>query len=250
MRIPDLSRAARRLAEGALAALLPADCLLCGTYLPWRQKGSVCLPCWESLRWTPGYRPAPPDGVVWAADYEGDVRRLIQAYKFEALDYLGPPLGEAAAAALRPLLGGLAPGGPAPGHPASGDPAPGGRHNGALPRCDVVVPVPLHFWRQCRRGFNQSLLLAQTLGRELGLPVAAHLLARPRAGRRQVGLGRAERLRALAGCFAAPPGRTRGLRVLLVDDVMTTGATLQACAGALRRAGAASVLGCVVARTP
>jgi ComF family protein len=235
LRIPDLSRAARRLAEGALAALLPADCLLCGTYLPWRQKGSVCLPCWGGVRWTPGYRPAPPDGVVWAADYDGDVRRLIQAYKFEALDYLGPPLGEAAAAALRPLLGG---------------PALGGRSHGALPRCDVVVPVPLHFWRQCRRGFNQSLLLAQTLGRELGLPVAARLLARPRAGRRQVGLGRAERLRALAGCFAAPPGRTRGLRVLLVDDVMTTGATLQACAAALRRAGAASVLGCVVARTP
>ncbi|MGH9750070.1 MAG: ComF family protein, partial [Candidatus Polarisedimenticolia bacterium] len=151
---------------------------------------------------------------------------------------------------LRPLLGGPAQGGPAPGGPAPAGPAPGGHTTGALPRCDVVVPVPLHFWRRYRRGFNQSQILAQALARHLGLPVAPRLLARPRAGRRQVGLGRAERLRALAGCFVAPAGKTRGLRVLLVDDVMTTGATLQACAAALRRAGAASVLGCVVARTP
>jgi ComF family protein len=225
--------AARRLAGAALAALFPADCLLCAEALPWRQEGSVCLPCWEGIAWAPGYRPALPDAaplaaVAWAADYDGAPRRLIHGLKFEGMDYLGPPLGRAAAARLRPLLR-------------------------ALPACDLVVPVPLHPLRRLRRGFNQSLLLAREFAAAAGAPLAPRLLRRAGAGGRQVGLGRSDRLRALQGRFRARAGAAaalRGARVLLVDDVTTTGATLLACARALEDGGAAAVVGCVVARTP
>ena len=240
-RAAQAARLARRLAGAALAAVFPADCLLCAAPLPWRQEGSVCVPCWERIAWTPGYRPAPPAGdggggpsggalagVAWAADYAGAPRRLIHGFKFEGMDYLGRPLGRAAAARLLPLLR-------------------------ALPACDLVVPVPLHPLRRLRRGFNQSLILAGAFAAATGSPLAPRLLRRTGAGRRQVGLGRRDRLTALEGCFRTRAGvraALRGRRVLLVDDVTTTGATLAACARVLGVAGAESVTGCVVARTP
>ena len=76
------------------------------------------------------------------------------------------------------------------------------------------------------------------------------VLGRRRAGRRQLGLSRRERLRSLAGCYAARAAPLKGRTVLLVDDVTTTGATLEACARVLLHAGAARVVGCVLARTP
>ncbi len=75
------------------------------------------------------------------------------------------------------------------------------------------------------------------------------MLVRRRAGRRQLGLSRRERLASLAGCYAARASRVRGRTILLVDDVVTTGATLEACARALLRAGASGVIGCAFART-
>lgn len=241
-----LTRAAGRLIETALEALFPADCFLCGRALPWRQRGSVCLPCWDGIPWAPGLRPRHGrlGGIVWAADFDGSVRRLILGMKFERMDYLGRHLGEQAAARLAPLL------------PAEGGPG--------LPRPDVVVPVPMHWWRLYRRGYNQALLIARPIARRLELPLATDLLARVGAGRRQVGLSRRERALSLAGCYRAravfrrrgPDGRASGLEatagriVLLVDDVVTTGATLEACARALLGAGARAVVACVVARTP
>lgn len=219
-------RAAGRLLETLLAAIVPADCLLCARELPWRQEGGVCLPCWRTLPWTPGYRPGggPLQAVVWAADYEGAVRRLVHGLKFEDMDYLAPPLGREVATRLAPVLRVLQP--------------------------DLVVAVPLHWWRRYRRGFNQAGLLASSIARHRGLPVGRGILKRPRAGRRQLGLSRRERLRSLAGCYAARGGRLQGRTVLLVDDVTTTGATLEACARELLRAGAARVVGCALARTP
>ncbi len=248
MSITRARRAARDLASALVVALFPADCLLCGEPLPFRQKGSVCLPCWGRLPWTPGLRlrPGPLRALLWAADYRGPVRRLVHLLKFEALDYLGPVLGEEMAARLAPLLAGPS-AGPPDACPASGPPRP-----------DLVVPVPLHWWRRYRRGFNQALLLAGPLARRAGLPLVPRLLVRRRAGRRQLGLSRRDRLRSLEGCYAvarralerAGGGGLAGRTVLLVDDVATTGATLEACARVLRRAGAAAVVGCVLARTP
>jgi ComF family protein len=241
-------RATGEIASALVVALLPADCLLCGDPLPFRQKGSVCLPCWGRLPWTPGLRlrPDPLRALLWSAEYRGPIRRLVHHLKFETLDYLGPILGEEMAVRLAPLLA---------GHRA----APAGAVSLAgLPRPDLVLPVPLHWWRRCRRGFNQALLLAGPLARRLGLPMERRLLVRRRAGRRQLGLSRRERLRSLEGCYAvarraragAGAGGIAGRTVLLVDDVATTGATLEACARVLRRAGAAAVIGCVLARTP
>ncbi|MFQ5877281.1 MAG: ComF family protein [Acidobacteriota bacterium] len=225
----------RRIGEALLAALFPADCLLCGRPLPWRQKGSVCLSCWHRLPWRAGMRrrPGPLDAVLWAADYDGAIRRLIRAFKFEGIDYLGRVLGEESASRVLPLLG------------------------SAVPRPDLVVPVPLHWWRRSRRGYDQALLLARALARRAGLPLAAGLLVRRRVGR-QLGLSRNARLAALRGAYlvrGTRPGRGTGVpvegrNVLLVDDVVTTGATLQACALPLRRAGARTVAGFAVARTP
>jgi ComF family protein len=220
--------AGRRLLEALLAGLLPADCTLCGAPLPWRQAGGVCLPCWSDLPWTPGLRSGrgPLRAVLWGGDYRDPLRRLIRGFKFEDMDDLGAVLGAELARRLGPLLAG-----------------------GAFPPgIDMVVPVPLHWWRRWRRGYNQAEILAEPLAQALALPVRTDVLVRRRAGRRQLGLSRRDRLRALAGCYAARPG-VRGRTVLVVDDVLTTGATLSACAAALRRAGAASVIGCVVART-
>jgi ComF family protein len=147
------------------------------------------------------------------------------------MDYLGRRLGEAAAPGLVPLFSAM--------------------------RVDLVVPVPLHPWRRYRRGYNQALLIAAPLARAARLPLAPALLRRPRAGRRQLGLSRRERLGTLARCYrarteAGPPWKSHrltGRRVLLVDDVVTTEATLEACARALFLAGAGAVIGCALART-
>jgi ComF family protein len=121
----------------------------------------------------------------------------------------------------------------------------------ALPRgrqFDAVVPVPLHWRRRWTRGFNQSELLAQAIARRCGAPVV-NALTRRRATSAQAGLTHAARRQNVAHAFQARPSRRiEGKRVLLIDDVMTTGATAAACARALRRAGAQSVTLLALAR--
>lgn len=120
----------------------------------------------------------------------------------------------------------------------------------ALPRPCVVVPVPLHPARLRHRGYNQAALIARHLARSLAQPLALRVLAR-RAAAPQTGLGRAARRRNLVGAFAVrEPRRLGGGRVLLVDDVITTGATADGCAQALLDAGAARVDVVAAGRTP
>ncbi len=114
---------------------------------------------------------------------------------------------------------------------------------------DVVVPVPLHRQRERERGYNQADLIAKPLARKLGLPYRAVLLTRTKPRPDKHILSLEERWDSVRGAFATRPGsKVDNLRVLLVDDVMTTGATLDACAKALRGAGAKSVIGLTVAR--
>jgi ComF family protein len=224
-RLNTAARAAGRLVEALLAALLPADCFLCEQPLPFRQEGGVCLPCWQRLSWAPGFRPrrGPLQALLWAADHDGPIRRLVHGLKFADMDYLAPALGRSMATRLAPLLVAQSP--------------------------DLIVPVPLHYWRRYRRGYNQAERLARAIALRTGVPLDTRALRR-RHGGRQLGLSRRERLRSLAGCFAARPGRACGRTILLVDDVVTTGATLEACARALLAGGARRVVGCVLARTP
>ena len=110
-----------------------------------------------------------------------------------------------------------------------------------------LVPVPVHEARLRQRGYNQASLLARALGARAGLPVL-EVLERRRATARQHGLGKAARLHNLRGAFALRTGAAVPSGLILVDDILTTSATLEACAGVLRSAGAASVFGFAIAR--
>ncbi len=117
------------------------------------------------------------------------------------------------------------------------------------PQYDLVLPVPLHLSRLRWRGFNQSLLLARPLARRFGLPLDPFVLLRTRATRPQVHLDETDRRRNITGAFAVRDrGAVRGRRILLVDDVYTTGATVDECARTLRRAGARHIDVLVLAR--
>ena len=121
------------------------------------------------------------------------------------------------------------------------------RAGGTFP--DALVPVPLHASRRRERGFNQAAVLARLAGRAAGVPVWEGALRRVRQTRTQTGLGHDDRQSNLRDAFAVPrPADVRGRRVLLVDDVFTTGATAHECARTLRGAGAAEVSVIVVAR--
>ena len=151
------------------------------------------------------------------------LREALHAFKFRGKRAVARPLGDLLAEA--------------------GAGYPGARGAGLL------VPVPLYPDRERERGFNQAALLAERLGRLWGVAVAANALERTAATPAQTGLSGEERRRNVRGAFAVPrPARVAGRRVLLVDDVLTTGATADACARALRRAGAAEVGVLTVAR--
>lgn len=116
---------------------------------------------------------------------------------------------------------------------------------------DAVAPVPLHPWRLFHRRYNQAAEVARPLARRAGKPYLPDALVRTRGGESQAGKSAGGRRRNVAAAFAVPPGRRKqveGRRILLVDDVLTTGATVEACARALLRAGASGVDAAVIAR--
>jgi ComF family protein len=113
-----------------------------------------------------------------------------------------------------------------------------------LAEADALVPVPLHWRRLWARRFNQSAMLAAAISAESGVPIATGLLKRVKPTAQQVGLSRTERAANVQGAFRVPPearGAVAGRRLVLVDDVLTSGATVDGCARALLRAGAANV---------
>jgi ComF family protein len=113
-----------------------------------------------------------------------------------------------------------------------------------LAQADCLIPVPLYRWRLWQRRFNQSALLAGRLSRDTGLPAEFGTLLRVKSTQSQVDLGWHERRRNVEAAFAVPPDkaeRVAGRHVLLIDDVITTGATVEACARTLKAAGAKEV---------
>jgi len=161
------------------------------------------------------------DGVRSPFRFEGLMRRAIHELKYKNLKVLDLPLARLLAKYLE---------------------------DKPLPR-DVLVPVPLHPRRLRERGYNQSSLLAQKLGKLADLPVVEGLLLRLRDTPAQARIATAGvRRRNVAEAFTCRDGQLQGEKVLLIDDVCTTGATLDACAVALKKAGASSVWGLTLAR--
>ena len=115
-------------------------------------------------------------------------------------------------------------------------------------RYDAIIPMPLHPRRLCERGFNQALEAARPLAFRLGLPLAPNLLVRTTFRQPQAGLSLKERERNVQNVFAATG--VAGLRLLLVDDIATTNATLHSAANTMLHAGASSVSVAVIAKTP
>lgn len=244
MTVRELFRAAGR---SALDVLYPRVCLVCYAGLSGTDRGYLCGACERALpRFGPeacpkcgqGLGPGAVvearcadcrgralafDGAVAVGPYRDQLRELVLLLKFGGERVLADELGR--------LLAGR----------AAADPR--------AAEAEVVAPVPLHARTERRRGYNQAALLAEALARRLGKPVDPRALAKVRHTDPQAMLDAPMRAANIAGAFAAPRAdRVAGRRVLLVDDVLTTGATASEAARTLKQAGATSVLVAVVAR--
>jgi ComF family protein len=197
---------------------------------PWFEAGTFCARCR-----TPFLNDAPLDedglcricragatefeAAYCYGAYEGKLRDLIHLFKYQGIRPLEKPLGRWMARAVPREL-----------------------------KADAVVPVPMHWFKRLQRGFNQSELLARAVSRHTGLPLLA-ALRRTKRTPPQASLRRSERRRNMTTAFStSAEAPVSGLRLLLIDDVMTTGATVNACARTLKRAGAAHVSVLTLAR--
>ena len=221
--------------DALFRAFFPDSCRLCERELMRITAVPVCGPCLEGIesgRSVSGClrcghpfadgekaldrcgacRMDPPsfDRARSFGTYDGDLRRLIHLMKYDGMRPLAKRLGRLMAATAE-----------------------------EFEAVDYLVPVPLYRRRRWSRGFNQAGLLAAAMSRATDIPARGRLLRRTRSTESQAGLSNHQRRANVTGAFSAPnPREVRGRRILLVDDVMTTGATLEACAKALKRAGA------------
>lgn len=197
-------------------------------------RGSLCPCCGrqfaspEALSESPSHlcrfcRENPPyfDQALSVGLFEGQLREAIHIYKYKPLRALGKPLADWMAKQIR-----------------------------LVHHMDIVMPVPLHRSRLRQRGFNQSLLLAYGITEHFSLSIVYDNLIRTRPTRPQVELSADERAKNVRGAFALRhPGDVFDKRILLVDDVFTTGSTLNECAKVLKESGASSVTAFTLART-
>ena len=235
VKIPDgLTLPFGRAARAALDLVYPPVCLACSKAVA--EPDGLCVECWQAL--IPISAPmCPVLGLPFAADMGQE------AVSAEAL--ADPPVFDRARAAFAysPMSARIVSRFKYGDHPElSGFMAAAMERAGAefWPDSPILVPVPLHRFRQWRRRYNQSAELARRLAGARGLSFVPDLARRRRHTRQQVGLNAEQRKRNVAGAFAVDAsvaGRWAGRRVVLVDDVLTTGATVSALARTLRRAG-------------
>jgi ComF family protein len=233
-----------RLGAAALNTLYPPTCLACRAATD--AHGALCPRCWSAMRFierpfcdrlgTPfehdlGQALISPQAVIdppvfararAAARFEdGPARTLTHRLKYSDRAELGRPIARWMARAGADILA----------------------------DADLLTPVPLHPWRLWRRRFNQAAVLAREISRQTGKPCDVNALLRVKATQSQVGLTKVERIDNMQGAFRVRDGASvRGLNVVLVDDVLTSGATANAASRALLRAGAKRVDALVFAR--
>jgi len=244
-----ITETGQALARGLVELLYPSACLLCGSPPRYGEEGDAspfCPACRSALVSDP-HETCPRcaitvgpftnvsgrcvacrnerfafDSVVRLGPYDGLLRAVVLQLKQRGSESLGEVIGELWATERRDVLRALA--------------------------VDLIVPIPLHWWRRWRRGHNQSAALAHGLATVLGLPVASRLRRTRNTPKQtqQVATARRENVR---GAFhARRDPRLRGRSVLLIDDVVTTGSTASEAARALRDAGAARVVVAALAR--
>jgi ComF family protein len=242
------ANALSNLGREALRIVLPSWCIACRSALPLLDNGAgrsgpVCASCWSSLPKinVPKCRscampctiltlgetdgdlcfgclpdPLPVDWCDAWGRYSGPLERVLHALKFERHDFLDDQLAALLEETLRDR------------------------------DFDAIVPVPMHWLRARRRGYNQAELLARALAKRIGIPAELRL-RKKHGGAPQSTLARDARARNVRGAFAASP-RVKGKRILIVDDICTTGETLRACARALLREEASRVCAIAIAK--
>ena len=214
-RCAGCQRSGHVLCPSCLAQIPPlvAVCQRCSGMLA---AGGICASCRSA--------PLKLSGLRAVSAYQEPLRSYIHALKYDGNTRLAQPLGLLLARAY--CISGI--------------------------HADVMVPVPLHTGREQQRGYNHAALLARACATSIRVPLIEQMLVRHRATLSQVGLQRRERQQNVQGAFSCSPaytgGQLRGRTLLLIDDVSTTAATLEACAAPLFAAGAAAVFGLVLAR--
>ncbi len=196
-------------------------------------NGALCPSCGKqfespaALSQSPDHRclscrqfPPAYDQALSVGYFEGSLREAIHQFKYRPCKALGKPLAAWVTKNIRPVSG-----------------------------VDCIMPVPLHVSRLRHRGFNQALLIAHELSTTFSIPLSYHNLRRVRPTRPQVELTGEERIKNVSGAFSLKRSHeVRGRDILLVDDVHTTGATMNECASVLKDAGAARVTALTIAR--
>lgn len=212
-RLPDYPSPS--LTERLLDEIFPPLCVGCRRVGRW-----ICERCWPRVAWVAPNdhlpKPSGVDAVVAVAEHEGIAREAVHALKFGERHAISAMMGRLMAGAA--LSHGV----------------------------DIVVPVPLHPARRRERGYDQAAMLARHIARSLDKPCRKKALQRVRKTKQQVSLDGIHRHENVRGAFA-PRERLQGETILLVDDVLTTGATMSAAAEAARDAGAGGIIACVFA---
>jgi len=208
-----------------LHLLFPSICLVCRKDLLNSTASSVCSACLSKIKWLSFQQKGVPslDTVYSAVEFKDQLRDLHHAFKYRGKDYLVTLLVDLWT-----------------------------RHWGVPKEIDCIVPIPMPFWRETRRGYNQSSLLAKELSKRWIKPLQTGWLIRKGGTPSQTGLSRRDRLKNAQNSFTLrkPHQKVAIHRVLLVDDVLTTGATLTTCARLLHECGVKEVHGSTLAYDP